>query len=221
MGSKVPPKIASFTPRLRFLDRDRKDPDLLLGAVLGAAGDLGDLLDYVVALDHFAKHAVFIVEVRGGGRGDKELAAVGIGSGIGHGEDAGLGVLEIGMELVGEFVAGTAASGAFRVATLNHEIGNDPMENGAVVKGLTRLGATGEIHEIGDGAGGLVSEQLHFEGAGSGIEGGKDLVVHLCDCSSVRTVRRVWPQPPACPYWKRMAAFRFTMECSALARFPG
>ena len=44
------------------------------------------------------------------------------------------------MELVGELVTGAAASGAFRVAALNHEIGNHAMKNGAIVERLTGLG---------------------------------------------------------------------------------
>ena len=53
--------------------------DFLDGTVLGAAGNLGDLLDDVVAFDHFAEDAVLVVEPRRGGDGDEELAAVGAG----------------------------------------------------------------------------------------------------------------------------------------------
>src|ERR1019366_9709596 len=130
MGSKVPPKIASFkectgcsgaacqaardpegTPAtgapgglpgtlwvrrripfcptskhhlpsvtaLRPLDRHRIDFDFLDGTVLGATGNLGDLLHHVVTLDPFAEDAVLVVQPRGGRDGDEELAAVGVG----------------------------------------------------------------------------------------------------------------------------------------------
>src|ERR1039458_8685819 len=135
MGSKVPPKIASFkectgcsgaacqaarrlatgapgglpTRRripscptskhhlpsvtgLRPLDRHRIDFDFLDGTILGATGNLGDLLHHVVTLDHFAEDAVLVVQPRGGRDGNEELAAVGVGTGVGHGEEAVLGV---------------------------------------------------------------------------------------------------------------------------------
>ena len=62
------------------------------------------------------------------------------------------------MELVGELVAGTAAAGAFRVAALNHEIGNDAMKNGAVVERLAGLGSFRQADEVLDGAGALGEE---------------------------------------------------------------
>jgi len=82
---------------------------------------------------------MLIVQPRRGGHGDKELAAVGVGPGIGHGKHARLGVLELRVKLVGEFVARTAAAGALRIAALDHEVGNHAMKNGAVVKGFAGL----------------------------------------------------------------------------------
>src|SRR5580704_6158824 len=106
MGSNAPPNMATLLP----LNLHRIDAHFLDGPVLGAARDLGDLLHHVIAFDHFAENAVLVVEPWRGGNGDEELAAVGAGAGIGHGEQTGLGMFEILMKLVGEFVAGAAAS---------------------------------------------------------------------------------------------------------------
>ena len=81
------------------------------------------------------------------------------GPGVGHGEHAGLGVLQIGMKLVGELVAGPAAPGAFGTSALDHEVGNDAMKNEAVVKRLAGLGSLGQADEILHGLRRPVGEQ--------------------------------------------------------------
>jgi len=60
-----------------------------LGAVHAIAGDFADLLDNVVAFDDFAEDGVLAGEPAGVGDGHEELAAVGVGAGVGHGEFAG------------------------------------------------------------------------------------------------------------------------------------
>src|SRR5580704_2374941 len=109
MGSNAPPNTATLLP----LNLHRIDPHFLDGPVLGAAWDLGNLLHHIIAFDHFAENAVLVVKPGRGCNGDKELAAIGTRAGIGHGEQTGLGMLEVLMKLVGEFVAGAAAAGAF------------------------------------------------------------------------------------------------------------
>ena len=63
-------------------------------------------------------------EPAGVGNGDEELAAVGVGAGVGHGEFAGLLEAVCGaLGFVSELVAGAAHAGAFGVAALDHEVG--------------------------------------------------------------------------------------------------
>ncbi len=59
---------------------------------------------------HLTKDSVAVIQMRGGSMCDKELRAIGPGSGIRHGEDALLIVSQAGMEFILKFVAGTAAS---------------------------------------------------------------------------------------------------------------
>src|SRR5262245_12129143 len=94
--------------------------------------------------------------------GDKELAAVAAGSGVGHGEDAGAAVLEVRPALVLETVAGAAGAGTLRTAALNHEVRDDAMEGEPVVERLVLLlrrasvprvilGALSQADKIGHG----------------------------------------------------------------------
>src|ERR1039458_9666521 len=101
-------------------DGDGFEDDGGAGAVLGGGGDGGDLLDDFVALDDFAEDGVLAGEPVGVGDSDEELAAVGVGAGVGHGELAGL--LEVvgrALGLVGELVAGATHAGALGVAMAN------------------------------------------------------------------------------------------------------
>src|ERR1035437_2744171 len=164
---------------LCLLASDGVEADFLFGAVLGAARNLGDLLHHVVAFDDFTEDTVLIVEPRGGGDGDEELAAVGVGSGVGHGEEAVARVFQSGVELVGEFVAGSAPAGAFGAAALDHEIRNDAVKNRAVVEWLTGFGTIGKRDKVVHGVGHLVGEELGFELAFGGIECGVNFVGHL------------------------------------------
>src|SRR5262252_21723 len=74
------------------------------------------------------------------------------------------------VELVGEFVAGPAAAGAFGASALNHEVGNHAVEDQTVIEGLAGFGAFGEIDEILYRIGRFVVEKFDFEAAFGGIE---------------------------------------------------
>src|SRR5713226_2525277 len=84
--------------------------------------------------------------------------------------------------LVFELVARTAETGAHRVAALNHEVGDDAMENGSVVEGIAGLFARcgmrplalafGEVDEVGDRLGGVLLKQAAHDGALAGFEHG-------------------------------------------------
>ena len=91
--------------------------------------------------------------------------------------------VRVGVDLVLEEVAGIAGAVADAVAALDHEAGDDAMEGGAVVEGLTVhlleglgvgpvLGAIGETDEVGDGHGGLLVVELAGEAAHGGVDDG-------------------------------------------------
>ena len=121
-----------------------------------------------------------VVEVRRGTERDEELAAVGVRSGVGHRQDAGLAVAQRRVEFVGELVAGASRAGAERITPLDHEAIDDAMEDDAVVElagprlaGLRVLPffrPLGKPDEVGDGLGGFLLEQPDREGPLGGIE---------------------------------------------------
>ena len=89
---------------------------------------------------------MFPVQVGRSRQGDEELAPVCTWSTIGHGENAFSRVNEGVIKLVLEFAAedGLAPTArACRIATLDHEVRNDAMEDYSVV--FARIGETGEV----------------------------------------------------------------------------
>lgn len=108
---------------------------------------------------------MFAVEPGRGRERDEELAAVGVGPGVGHAQDPRARVLELQGpgDLVGELVAvdgGAAAARPRRVAALHHEARDDAVEDRLVVvaaprQGLevdARLGRVGRVQLDGDRA---------------------------------------------------------------------
>ena len=117
------------------LDDNGFEDNGLNGLVLRAARDAGDLLGDILAFDDFAEDGVLAGEPIGGDCGDEELAAVGAGAGVGHRQFAGLvELMARALGLILETITGATHAGAGRIATLNHEVGNDAMEDGAVVE---------------------------------------------------------------------------------------
>src|SRR5580704_13328145 len=101
--------------------------------VLAVARDLGNLRNDVLAFDDFAEDGVLAGEPIGGRNGDEELAAVGVRSGVGHGQLAGdIELVRRALGLILEAIAGSAHAGAGGIAALDHEVGNNAMKDGSV-----------------------------------------------------------------------------------------
>ncbi|KAH3665063.1 hypothetical protein OGATHE_003878 [Ogataea polymorpha] len=105
----------------------------------GGAGSRAELLnglDNIVALDNLAKDNVLAVQPRTWNSRDEELGAVGVWTSIGHRKQTRLRVLVVEVlvrELgaVDALATGTVEVG--EVSTLQHEVWNDSVEDGALV----------------------------------------------------------------------------------------
>ena len=92
---------------LCFRNLDRVDLDTRRTGASWIA--FGDRVDHIYTGDHFAKHGMLAVKVRRGTIGDEELAAIGVGAGIRHRQDARAAVFQGRVEFIGKFVTGSAA----------------------------------------------------------------------------------------------------------------
>lgn len=114
----------------------RVSNDDLLGGTSALRSVRLDALDDVHALDDAAEHDVLAVQPRRLHGGQEELAAVGVWSSVGHGQDAWAGVLELEvlvLELVAVDRLATSAVVVGEVASLAHEVRDDTVESAALV----------------------------------------------------------------------------------------
>ena len=131
----------SSSERLRL-----DDLDLLQRPVALIRPSTPNLIHHLHATHHLAKHGMLAIQMRRGCQGDEELAPVCAWSTVRHGEDALLGVTERVVELVLELAAEdglAAAAGAGGVAALDHEVGDDAVEDDVVVS--ASVGEAGEV----------------------------------------------------------------------------
>src|ERR1700687_1879620 len=170
------------------MDFDVRDLDRLdrTFAVRGHASDFLNQLDRgIVALTEngIAAGQMFTV---GNVLSDEELGAVGVGARVGVGETPGTVELDVGRSLILEFVAGIAGAVPGGISTLNHEFGNHPVKDGAVIKGDTVLlgvrdgagpvfGAVSKADEIFDPDRSYLRQQRAMEVAGRGVDDGGGL----------------------------------------------
>lgn len=137
-----------------------------------------DLLDNVHTVGDLTEDNVLAVEPGAGDGGHEELGAVGVGAGVGHGQETGSGVLGLKV-LVGELGAvdglasGSVVSG--EVSTLQHELGDDSVEDGVGVTKALLAGA--QSSEVLGGLGHLVGKQLKVDLA-DGLAANRDLEKH-------------------------------------------
>lgn len=107
--------------------------------------------------------------------GDEELGAVGVGTGVGHGEETGLVMAKLEV-LIGKLgtVDGLATSAVVvgEVTALEHELGDDTVENAALVVQTVTLLTSAEGTEVLGGLGDNVGEQLKGNAAELGAISG-------------------------------------------------
>ena len=141
--------------------------DLLLGnrPVSSAGSGSCDGIHNIHTGGHLAESSVLLVQMLGILVHDEELGAGGVGAlGTGHGQDTTL-VTQVILntvkeELAFDAVAGAAHAGALRAATLNHETGDNAMEDQTVI-----VVVIGQIDEVIHALGSLFGIQLAFDDA--------------------------------------------------------
>jgi len=131
--------VHTFFKSMRFvfqLKLARVCDNDLLGAFARLRSIGFNLLDDLHAFDNLTKDDMLAIQPRSLGSANKELRTVGVGSSVGHAEDARAGVLELEV-LVLELVAidGLASSAVVvgEVSALAHEVGDDAVEGRALV----------------------------------------------------------------------------------------
>src|ERR1700729_293278 len=80
------------------------------------------LVHHVLTAGNLPEYGVLSVQPVRRDMGDEKLAAIGVWTGVGHGERPDLVPIGIALGLVLELVAGAAAAAGRGVATLNHKI---------------------------------------------------------------------------------------------------
>jgi len=132
-------------------------------------------VDHVLPFGHFAEDGVFSIEMWGGAMGYEELRTIGVGTGVGHGEDAGFVMTAMGLAFTLEFVTGITTAASIRATTLDHEVGNHPVKGQSVVKF-----ARGEVEEGANGDGCVIGEEGEVDVALAGLHSNFD-IVHVGD----------------------------------------
>jgi len=100
---------------------------------------------------------------------DEELAAVGVGAGIGHCQLSCLVERQTSIDFILEMIPWIAGALAFRVPTLNHEAIDNSVENKAIVEP-----PAGQEDEVVDGDWSLARKQLYLYVAVVGTNSGCD-----------------------------------------------
>lgn len=126
-------------------------------------------LHHLHAIVHAPKDRMLAIQPLRGRQRYEELRSVRVRARVGHRQNAGAAVLQIRMDLVGELLTvdtGAAATGAGRIAALDHEVADDAMEDGVVVVAATR-----QLGEIAARVGRMLPVQLDGDFAQAVITG--------------------------------------------------
>ena len=183
---------------------DGGDLLILNGTVVPGCLCLGDGIDHLHAGGHLAEAGVLHVEMLGILVHDEELGAAGVGGGgTGHGQNAAL-VLQVVLDAVEEelaldAVAGAAHAGALGAAALDHEAGDDTVEDQAIVVALVC-----QRDEIIDTLGCLLGVQLAGDDAAVFHGDGKSRI-HISNAPSWRGRSDAWhPARPRIVFYRRV-----------------
>lgn len=117
---------------------------------------------HIHALSHLPEHGVHAVKMGLRGMGDKELAAAGILSGMGHGECTCQVFPPVDLALYG--ISGTACAVTFGAAALDDEIGDDPMKGETIVESFIN-----EFYKVCDRVGCVFIEQFQYDVSPAGF----------------------------------------------------
>ena len=121
---------------------------------------------------HSTEDGMLAIEPRRRCQRDKPLTTVGVGPAVGHAEHARPGMLQARVNLILKLVAvdgGASSTGAGWISTLQHEIGDDPMDETAMV-----VPSSTQLHEIPTRLSNDVKSVLNF----------LDSIVDLTGCST-------------------------------------
>src|SRR3984885_1151977 len=113
------------------------------------------LVHHVLAAGDLAEYGVLAVQPIRRDMRDEELAAIGVGAGIGHRERTDFVTIRIALGLVFELITGTAAAAGRRIAALNHEVFDHAMKLRSIVKALA-----GQKYEIVHRLGRVFREEI-------------------------------------------------------------
>lgn len=138
----------------------------LLGNLAGTGAKLFNGSDEFHTLGDFAKDDVLAVQPTARNSGDEELTSVGVGTSVGHGQQARTSVLvvEVFISKLGA-IDGLATSAVVvgEVTTLQHEVGDDTVEDGV---GVTEtLFTSAKSAEVFSSLGNNISVQFKFNAA--------------------------------------------------------
>src|SRR6185437_15557586 len=130
----------------------------LARTILRSCRDGADFREHVLAFHEFSENGVVIVEPWSRNERDEKLASIRVRTRVCHRKNAGPGVLERRIELVFEAVSRPSGSLPEAIPSLNHEVLDDPVKDGPVIKWLlrflsaARIGvfflARGKTHEV-------------------------------------------------------------------------
>ena len=104
------------------------------------------------------------VEPGRGGQGDEELAAAGIGTGIGHGQDTLAVMYQTRAEFIFDPVPRAAPAGAGGIAALDHEAVDDTVKDDSVIETFFR-----KFNKVFSGLGSLLLKHLRYKHAFVGL----------------------------------------------------
>ncbi len=95
-------------------------------------------IHHILTLGHFTKNSVLTVKMRGRTMGNKKLGSIGVRSGIRHGENPCLVMLQVRLTLTLKLISRSSHSGAGWVSPLNHKVRDYTVKCETVVKPTAR-----------------------------------------------------------------------------------